>query len=94
MWDPTYLHLAPTVYVSITAAIDTSLTGDYNSTLLGTYGAGVAVVEIIRCYKTFYVLTLYLGLLLSADLSPVEAWNRLRGAIVDTADEAACWPIN
>ena len=31
-----------------------------------------------------------MGLLLSLDISPVEAWNRLCGEIVDTAAEAAC----
>ena len=35
----------------------------------------------------------YIGLLLSEDLTPVEAWNRLCGAIVDAAAEAICWPI-
>ena len=93
VWDPTYLHLAPAVYVPSAATIDTSLAGDSNITLLGPYGAGDAGVEIICCCKTVYVPAPYVGLLLSEDLSPVEAWNRLRGEIVDAAAEAACWPI-
>ena len=55
MWDPTYLHLAPAVYVLSTAAIDTSLSGNTNITFLGPFGAGDAGVEIIRCCKTVYV---------------------------------------
>ena len=55
MWDPTYLHLALDVYVPIAAAIDTSLAGDANITLLGPYGAGDAGVEIICCRNTVYV---------------------------------------
>ena len=55
VWDPTYLHLAPAVYVPSAAAIDTSLAGDANITLLGPYGAGDAGAEIIRCCKTVYV---------------------------------------
>ena len=47
VWDPTYLHLAPIVYVPSAAAIDTSLAGNPNVTLLGPYGAGDAGVEII-----------------------------------------------
>ena len=35
VWDPIYLHLAPAVYVPITAAIDTSLSSNANITLLG-----------------------------------------------------------
>ena len=40
-----------------------------------------------------YVPAPYVRLLLSADLNPVEAWNRLRGAIVDSAAEDACRPL-
>ena len=93
VWDPTYLHLAPGVYVPSAAAIDTSLDGDPNVTLLGPYSAGDAGAEIIRCRKTFYVPAPYVGLLLSDDLIPVEVWNRLRGAIVYAAAEAACRPV-
>ena len=37
-WYPTYLHLAPALHVPSASAIDTSLTGDANLTLLGPYG--------------------------------------------------------
>ena len=40
-----------------------------------------------------YVSAPYVGLLLSGDLTPVEAWQRLRGASVDVAAEDACRPI-
>ena len=93
VWDPTYLHLLPAVYVLNAVAIDTSLAGDTNLTLLGPYGAGDAEVEIIRCRKTVYVPAPYVGLLLSTDLSPAQAWNRLCGVIVDAATTAACRPI-
>ena len=36
VWDPTYLHLDPAVYVPSVAAIDTSLAGYPTITLLGT----------------------------------------------------------
>ena len=93
VWDPTYLHLAPAVYVPIDATIDASLTGDTNITLLGPYGAEDAEVKIIRCRKTVYSPAPYVGLFLCADLYPVEAWNRLRGAIVDALAEDACRPL-
>ena len=73
VWDPTYLHLAPAVYVPSAAAIDTSLARDPNVTLLGPCGAGDAGAEIIHCQKTVYVPAPYVGLFLSADLSPVES---------------------
>ena len=93
VWDSTYLHLAPSVYVSSAAAIDTSLSGYPNVTLMGPYGAGDTRVEIIRYRKTVYVPAPYVRLFLSAGLSPLEAWSRLRRAIVDAAAEAACRPI-
>ena len=93
MWDPIYLHLSPVVYVPSAAAIDTSLSGGANITLLGPYGAGDAGVEIIRCHKTVYVPAPYVGLLLCADLILVEAWNCLRGAIVDAVPEDTCRPL-
>ena len=71
------------------AAINTSLSGDANLTLLGPYGAGDAGVEIIRCRKTVYVPVSYVGLLLGADLTPEEFWNRLWGSIVYAAAEDA-----
>ena len=92
-WYPTYLYLAPAVHVPSAATIDTSLACDANLTLLGPYGAGDAGVEIIRCFKTVYVPAPYVGLFLGSNLTPIEAWNCLRGCIVDAAAEDACQPL-
>ena len=40
-----------------------------------------------------YVPAPYVGLLLGANLTPIESWHRLRGAIVDAAAEEACQPL-
>ena len=93
MWYSPYLHLSPSVYIPSAATIDTSLAGDPNINLLGLYGAGDARSEIIRCRKSVYVPAPYVGLLLSDNLTLVEAWNRLHGAIVNAAAEAYCRPI-
>ena len=84
-WDPAYLHLAPAVLVPSAAAIDTSIASEPDLKLLGPYRAGDAGVESICCRKTVYVPAPYVGLLLGADLTPIESWHRVRGAIVDTA---------
>ena len=73
--------------------IDAAIAGDTNLNMLGHYVAGDTGVEIIRCHKTVYVPAPNVGLLLSSDLTPVEAWQRLRGAIVDAAAEDACQTI-
>ena len=92
-WYTTYLHLSPAVHVLSAASMDTSLAGDTNLTLLGPYGEGDAGVETIRCCKTVCVPAPYVGLLLVADLTPIEAWHCLRGAIVNAAVEEACWTL-
>ena len=92
-WDPAYLHLATAVHVSSATMIDAAIAGDADLKMLGPYGAGEAGVEIVLCRKTVYVPAPYVGLLLSGDLTPVEAWQRLRGAIVNAAAEDACRPI-
>ena len=91
-WDPTYLHLALAVHAPSAAAINTSLAGDANLTLLRSYGAGDAGVETIRYRKTVYVPAPYVSLLLGADLTPIEAWHRLRGFIIDAAAKEAFRP--
>ena len=89
-WDPAYLHLAPAVLVPSAAAIDAAIAGDPDLNLLGPYRAGDAGVESIRCRNTVHVPAPYVGLLLGSDLTPIEAWQRVRGAIVDAAAEDAC----
>ena len=89
-WDPAYLHLASAVHVPSAAMIDAAIAGDTNLKMLGPYAAGDVGVESIHCCKTVYVPAPYVGLLLSSNLTPVESWQRLRGAIVDAASEDAC----
>ena len=75
MWDTNYL--SPSVYMTSAATIDTYLTGDPTITLLVQYGAGYMGNEFIRCCKTVYVPTPYVGLLLGDDLTLIEDRNRL-----------------
>ena len=69
------------------------IAGDPDLKLLGPYGTGDEGVESIRCRKTVYVPALSVGLLLGSYLTPIEARQRVRGAIVDAAAEDACRPI-
>ena len=50
-------------------------------------------VETIRYRKTVYVPAPYVGLLLGSRLTPIEAWHRLWGAIVDAVAEDAYRPL-
>ena len=79
-WDPAYLHLTLAVLVPSPAVIDATLARDPDLKLLGPFGAEDAGVESIRCRKTVYIPAPYVGLLLGSYLTPVEAWESLRGA--------------
>ena len=92
-WDPAYLHLAPAILVPSTAVINAAIAGDPDLKLLGPYVAGDAGVESIRCHKTVYIPAPYASLLLGSDLTPVKAWQHIRGAIVDAVAEDACRPL-
>ena len=81
------------MHVPSAAAIDAAIAGDADLKMIGTYGAGDAGVESLRCRKTVYVPATYVSLLLSGDLTPIEAWQRLRESIVDAVAEDACRPI-
>ena len=72
-WDPAYLHLATAVHVPSAAALDAAIAGEAGLKMMGPYGAGYTGVESVCCRKTVYVSAPYVGLLLSGDLTPVEA---------------------
>ena len=78
-WGPAYLHFAPVVLVPSAAAINASIASDPYLKLLGPYRLGDSGVENIRCRMTVYAPAPYVGLLLGADLTPIEAWHRARG---------------
>ena len=61
--------------------------------IAATLGTSTAGFEIIRYRKSVYVPSPYVDLLLGSDLTPIEAWQRVRGAIVNAAAEDACQPI-
>ena len=35
----------------------------------------------------------YVGIFLRGDISPMEAWMRLHGEVVESGLEADCWPL-
>ena len=92
-WDPTYLHLSPDVLVPSAAAINAAIAGNPDLKLLEPYVVGDAGVESIRCCNTVYVPATYVGLLLGSDLTPIEAWQRVRVATVNATAEDACRTI-
>ena len=50
-------------------------------------------MEAIHVRKTIYLPAPFVGILLEHYLTPVEAWSRLCGAIVNTGSTVDCNPI-
>ena len=75
------------------AAIDASYAGDPDAIILGPYNQNDADTELIRCRRTCYVPPPYAALFLAGPLTPRQAWERVRGAIVNDGREGACSPL-
>ena len=70
-----------------------ALTADPDTTLLRTFSSTYMDVEPLRVRKTIYLPTPFVGLFHERDLTPAEAWTRLRGSIIDGVQEVHCRPI-
>ena len=83
-WPPTSLHhIGATVQVPIDLSIDATLAANPDTKLLGPFYSTDMNVEPLRVRKTVYPPMPFVGLFLERYLMPLEAWNRLRSAIVN-----------
>ena len=63
--------------------IDTAMVADSDTDLLGPFSSTDVKVKPLRVRKTGYLPAPFSGIFLERDLTPVEAWNRLYGTIID-----------
>ena len=93
-WLPARLHkIGSTVYFPSDLTIDTTLVSDLDSDLLGTFTSTYANVEPLCIRKTICLPAPFIETFLTWDLTPVEAWTRIRGAIIDGGLELECRTI-
>ena len=93
-WLTASLHqIGSTVYFPTDLAIDTTLVADLDANLLGPFTSNDVNVEPLCIYKTICLPAPFIEIFLKWDLTPVEAWTRLRGAIIDGGLEVDCSPI-
>ena len=93
-WLPASLHqIGSTVYFPTDLAIYTTLVSDPGADLLGTFNSTYANVEPLCIRKTICLPATFIENFLTWDLTPMEAWTRLRGTIVDGGLEFDCRPI-
>ena len=73
-WLPEILHhIRATVHVPMGLAIDSALTDDLDTDLLGTFSSMDAKVEPLHARKTIYPPATFFGIFLNRDFTPVEA---------------------
>ena len=93
-WLAASLHKTGTaVYVLTLQAIDVALSADPKINLLEPFVSGDSDVEAICIRKTTYLPETFMGILLKRNLTPVEAWIFLSGAIVDNGAMVDFRPI-
>ena len=96
-WSNDHFHLVPVQIRAPTAdTIDAAIAGMDPAApveYLGPYADGDAGTDVIRVRRSVYVPSKYVHILLETPLTPIMAWERLRGAIVNDGAAADCAPI-
>ena len=93
-WPLASFHqIVSTVYVPKDLAIDTALADDPDADLMGPFTSTDANVKPLCVCKTINLPVPIVRIFLKWDLTPVEAWTRLHGAIVDGGLKTYCCPI-
>ena len=86
-------HIGTTVYFPTDLSIDTVLTANPYIDLLGPFYYTDVNVEPLHIRNNIYLLTLFVGIFLEQDLTPIEAWTCICSDIVDGFLEVDCLPI-
>ena len=92
VWDPTYLHLAPSSTCLAPALytplfLETPTSPSWYHTARETWGRNYTLPQDCVCPRAIH------GLIVGDIIFPVEAWNCLRGSIANAVAKAAFWPI-
>ena len=80
--------------VALTAgAMDSALAGEVDAPLFGPYTVGDGECEQVKTQYAVYVLPPLVGHLPGRELTARQAWDRVRGAIIDLGIEEECKPL-
>ena len=86
-------HIGAIVHVPTDLVTDVALYANPDTNLLGPFSSTDKNVEPLRVPKTVYLPNPLIGLFLNWDLTIVEAWIRLRVAIINGGLEVDYHPI-
>ena len=91
-WLPAYMRQTSTVVALATGAMDSAISSDVDASLFGPYAVGDAECIQVKTRYAVYVLPPLVGHLLGRELTARQAWDRVRGAIIDPGIEVECKP--
>ena len=92
-WLPAYMRQTSTVVVLTAGAMYSALAGDVEAPLFGPYTVGEEECEQVKTRYAVYVHPPLVGHLLCQELTARQAWDRVRGAIIDLGIEVECKPL-
>jgi hypothetical protein len=93
VWDDTYFNRAPAVQVPTAANLDQLLAANPAAELVGPFAAGDADTESLTVRNVVFIPNRYMAMLLDDNMSPREAWQQIRGALVNDRMEQDCAPL-
>ena len=84
-WILTCIHLAASnVYIAMSVTIKTLITDEPGIDILRTFIDDGEAFNILFIWNNVYMLDPFSGILLGMDLTPIDEWLHLRGALADT----------
>ena len=82
-WLPAYMRQTSTVVALTAGAMDSALAGEVDAFLFGPYVVGDAECKQVKKWYAVYVPPPLVGHLFGRELTACQAWDRVRGAIID-----------
>ena len=92
-WLSEYMRQTSTVVALTAGALDSALAGDVDAPLFGTYAMGDAECGQVKTRYAVYVPPPLVGHLLGRELTARQAWDQVRGAIIDLGIQVECKPL-
>ena len=88
-----YMRQTSTVVALAAGAMDSALAGDVDAPLFGPYTVSDGECEQVKTGYAVYVPPPLVGHLLGRELTARQAWDRVRGEIIDLGIEVECKPL-
>jgi hypothetical protein len=92
IWDDACFNRAVAVQTPTAANLDQLLAADPAAELVGPFAAGDADTESVTVRNAVFIPNRYMAILLDDHLSPRQAWQRIRGALVANGLAQECEP--